>query len=223
MKNSSLKQVLPSKMMSKNTLHEQRKKSEDMPKVTKEFLRGNEKLCENILKNKKKKGGPYSKNERDARRREVHSLHFEYGYSAVKISEFLKTNRNTINGDISYWYSKIAKDWDGADPSFLIKDQVERLNLHRTRLREYLDGAFLLQERLAIQKSMLDVESKIGQIVFKMFHSEENIGKHIAHRLNKWMAENKKDDRYISYGDYLRVPSKNFDKIRYLMNKGESD
>jgi len=54
-----------------------------------------------------KKGGRYNKKDQEERRRKVHRLYFEYGYSARKISEMMKINRNTINADIKYWYSEI--------------------------------------------------------------------------------------------------------------------
>lgn len=206
--------------MSKNTLEKQDKKPEDLPDVSKEFLRGNEKLCKNILKNKKSNGGPYSKKERQTRRNKVYRLHFEYGYSAVKISEILKINRNTINGDISYWYGKIGKGWDGVNPDDFVMEHVERLNLLRTRLREYLDESFNLQEKLSVEKQILDVESKIGYTVMKTFQSQEYVGKQITHWLNKWMKENKKEERYISYGDSVRVPGKSYEKIRHLIKEG---
>jgi len=220
LRNSSLKQVLCSKCMSKNTQKNQAKKLEELPEVSKEFLRGNEKLCKNILKNKKSKGGPYSKTERQTRRNEVYRLHFEYGYSAVKISEFLKINRNTINGDISNWYRKIGKGRDVVNPGDFVIEHIERLNLLRTRLREYLDESSNLQEKLAVERQILDVESKIGYTVMKAFHSQEQFGKQVTHWLNKWMKENKKEARYISYGDYLRVPGKSYEKIRHLIKEG---
>jgi len=36
-----------------------------------------------------KKGGPYSKDEREKRQNEVFRLHFEYGYSATKIADLM--------------------------------------------------------------------------------------------------------------------------------------
>ena len=60
--------------------------------VTPEFLV--ESINEEYQKNKK--GGPYSKIERKKRQHEVAKLHFEYGYSARKISEMMKINRATI-------------------------------------------------------------------------------------------------------------------------------
>lgn len=44
------------------------------------------------------------------RQNEVYRLHFKRGYSAVKISEMMKINRNTINKDITYWYSILGNE-----------------------------------------------------------------------------------------------------------------
>lgn len=52
-----------------------------------------------------KKGGPYTKDERETRQKEVSRFYFEFGYSAVKIADLMKVNRNTINEDIKYLYS----------------------------------------------------------------------------------------------------------------------
>ncbi len=41
-----------------------------------------------------KKGGPYTEKEQEDRRKQVYELHFEKGFSAVKIGEMLKVNRN---------------------------------------------------------------------------------------------------------------------------------
>ena len=50
-----------------------------------------------------KKGGPYTKKQREDRRDEVFRLHFENGYSAVKISKLLDVTRITIDDDVKYW------------------------------------------------------------------------------------------------------------------------
>ena len=62
-----------------------------------------------------KKGGPYTKKEQEERRDEVFRLHFEHGYSALKISELMKINRNTINEDIKYLYSQVTNEFDGSE------------------------------------------------------------------------------------------------------------
>ena len=48
-----------------------------------------------------KNGGPYPIQAKKTRRDEVFRLHFDYGYSARKIADMLKINRNTINSDIT--------------------------------------------------------------------------------------------------------------------------
>ena len=66
---------------------------------------------------KEKKGGPYTKDERLRRQNEISRFYFEYGYSATKISEMMKVNRNTINADIKCIYSNIKDEVveDGSD------------------------------------------------------------------------------------------------------------
>jgi len=87
-----------------------------LPQVSVQFIKDNQKHYKKISKSRKKKGGPYSKADRHTRRDDVYRLHFEHGYSALKISELMNINRNTINGDVDYWYSIILKDSNMFNP-----------------------------------------------------------------------------------------------------------
>ena len=75
----------------------------------------------------KKKGGPYSKKDRNLRMEKVSRLHFEYGYSANKISELLNVNRNTINNDIRNMYLTFKKYWNKISTVSLLQSHVESL------------------------------------------------------------------------------------------------
>ena len=86
------------------------------------------------LEIKSKKGGPYTKQEQEKRRDEVFKLHFEYGYSATQISEMLKINRNTINSDVSFLYSKLYDESDKRTYSNWMDKQLCRLESQRVRL-----------------------------------------------------------------------------------------
>ncbi len=189
-------------------------KQSGMPQISKKFIQENQ-----THKNARKKGGPYSKADRQIRRKEVYRLHFEYGYSALKISELMKINRNTINGDIQFWYSKVVKNWDNSSPTFLVIKNVERLELQRTRLTEELAKTKDLKEKLAIERMILDVESKISQTQLKLCGSGEKVHELATKWLNDWMKENNREERYISYGDLMRTPAKSYEKIRSLMKK----
>jgi len=82
-----------------------------------------------------KKGGPYSKKEQEDRRQEVFKLHFEKRYSALKISEMLNVNRNTINEDIRYWYSELAQELNHDVVTWAI-EQFHSLESQKNRLVE---------------------------------------------------------------------------------------
>ncbi len=150
--------------MSKITQENQVKKLEVLPEVSKEFLIGNKEPCSKISKHRNKKGGPYSKKDRNLRMQKVSRLHFEYGYSANKISELLKVNRNTINNDIRNMYLTFRKYWNKISAVSLLQSHVESLLAQKRRLREELDITKKLSEKLAIEKMILQVESKIQQI-----------------------------------------------------------
>jgi len=202
--------------MSKETNKSKNKQSSELPDITKQFLKDNQTSCK-TTKSRKKKGGPYSETDRQKRRNEVYRLHFEYGYSALKISELMKINRNTINGDIQYWYSKVEKNWRASSLEFLVAKNIERLELQRTRLREYLNNTNNLQEKLGIERMILDVESKISNTLLKLCDSIEKKHKLGTKWLNEWMEKNGRNDRYISYGDLMQVPRKSYEKICGLM------
>ena len=74
----------------------------------------------------KKNGGRYNKKDQDKRRGQVHTLHFEKGYSAVKIAQTLGVSRNTINEDIKYWYSNIKEEVKQENDDYIIR-QMGRL------------------------------------------------------------------------------------------------
>ena len=186
----------------------------ELPEVSKEFWQENQKI-----KHAPKKGGPYSKQNKDARRNEVYRLHFDYGYSARKISELMKVNRNTINGDISYWYSKITEDYNLFNPEPEILITVHRLENQRTRLREELDKAVSIQEKLAIERFIYDINSKILNTHQRFAESSKRIWDLSINGINEWMKENKKTERYLTLSDKLSVSSKAKEKISKIIKE----
>ena len=174
---------------------------------------------QNISKLGNKKGGPYTKKQQEKRRNEVYRLHFEFGYPALKISELMKINRNTINVDIQFWYSKVVKNWNDSSPKFFVVRNVERLELQRTRLTEELARTKSLKEKLGIERMILDVESKISQTQLKLCSSKERIHELATEWLNNWMKKNNHEKRYVSFGGVISVPSKSYEKICSLMKK----
>ena len=160
-----------------------------------------------------KKGGPYSKDEQRKRRDEVYRLHFEYGYSARKISEFLKINRGTINRDIMYWHVNIVKKWRHLDPEIFVMNQIERFELQRTRLRKQLDSLQSFQEKITVEKFIFNIDMKIGNLQVRLVDAKSKIKSHAANQINRYFKEKKVKRRVLTSDVFVEVSDKALEKI----------
>jgi len=180
--------------------------------VSNDFLEENKKNLTQFSP-RPKKPGPYSTKEKESRRNEVYRLHFEYGYSARKIAELMKINRNTVNGDINYWYSKIIINSDLLNPEVAVIVALQRFEIQRSRLREQLDKAENFQEKLALERLMFDIDSKISYTNNKLSESTKKIWDWSMKNLNDWLKANKKTDRYLTLFDTIAVSAKAKEKL----------
>ncbi|QLH10956.1 hypothetical protein [Nitrosarchaeum sp. AC2] len=160
-----------------------------------------------------KNGGPYTKSEKRKRLDEVYRLHFEYGYSARKIADFLKVNRGTINRDIMYWYANISNKWRHLDPAIYVINQVERLELQRTRLRKQIDKVESFQEKIIIEKLVLDIDMKIANFQIRLVEATSNIRRKTVEGINHWYEKEKNKKRVFASDIFLEVSEKAREKI----------
>lgn len=168
---------------------------------------------------KSKKGGPYSKQDKQSRRNEVLKLHVEYGYSARKISEMMKISRNTINSDVNYWYSRLEQESESISVDACLSKITNRLESQRSRLREELDKTTDLQEKLSIDKMLLDIDGKLIQFYIKMKTADNAVYDSATNRLNEWMKKKKYDHRFMTMGDLCSLSFKTFDKIMKIVKE----
>lgn len=186
----------------------------EIDSISSEFIEEN--LCQAMPKSPKTR--IYTKDEKEKRRNEVYRLHFDYGYSARKIADMMKINRNTINSDIQYWYSQVTIKWKSVDPTSWIIRYIERLELQKTRLREEIDKTKNVQEKISIERLILDVESRILQTQLKLLESIRLNHELATKWLNDWMKKGKHKERYITYYDILGVSAKSKEKINKIIN-----
>ena len=203
-------------------LAQPKKESSDLPNVSNNFIHDDHQFLKTQKFPRHKKGGPYSKGNRLARRKEVYRLHFDYGYQASKIADLLQINRNTIYDDISFWYDESVLQVNEFDPSTAISIDLQRLEIQRTRLREELDKAKTFQEKLALERLILEVNSKIFNIYNRLGNSTRNLNNHATKKLNKWLKDHKRDERYLTILDYFSVSSKAFEKIAEIIKDDKS-
>jgi len=183
-----------------------------LPNVSDDFIHGDHQFLKTQNFQRHKKGGPYSKGNRLARRKEVHRLHFEYGYTASQVADLMKVNRNTIYADLNYWYEQSFLNVNRYDPSEAIQINIQRLDVQRTRLREQLDKAETFQEKLALERLMFAIDTKIFDTHIRLTNSIRNGHDRSTKRLNEWLKDHKKDERYLTFSDRFSVSLKAFMK-----------
>ena len=185
--------------------------------VSNEFLKQNSKHAK--TKRPVKKGGPYPRIDKDKRRDEIYRLHFEYSYSARKIADLMKVNRNTVNGDIDYWYSHIFKRVNILNPEFKIVTGLERMQIQLTRLREQLDKTKSISERISIERLMYDINSKILYTYQKLAISSIRTLDMATQWYNDKMKKKNLSERGISYYDTITVSDKAHERINRIVNE----
>jgi len=192
----------------------------EIEEISKEFVTENK---EQILKfNNRKKGGPYSKHEKEKRRNEVYRLHFEYGYSARKIAEFMKVNRNTINVDINYWYSNILKRTDIFQPEYAVIITLQRFEIQRSRLREKIDQCDSAKETIALERLIYDIDSKIVYTLHRLAESQKRMMDYSTDRINDWYKDNGKNKRCMNFFDRVTVSKIAKEKIDKIFKEDHS-
>ena len=131
----------------------------------------------------------------------------------------MKVNRNTVNGDIDYWYSKIVVNTSKFDPLYAIMINLQRLDIQRSRLREQLDKTKIFQEKLALERLILEIDSKILNTHYKITNSTRNLIDWSTERINDWLKDNKKNKRFLTMFDRISVSVKAKEKIDKIIKQ----
>ncbi len=187
----------------------------ELPQITSDFLDENEKLCQSMPKSHKP--GPYTKFEKETRRDEVYRLHFDYGYSGRKISKLMKKPRSTINSDIDFWYSKILDTRSHLHPEHTIIVNLSKTEQQRIRIRQYLDNCDSLQDKLAIERMLIDIDFRINNTYLKLSNTSQKKFDFILEELNRLAEEKNLKHRFHSYFQISQVTEKTQKKIEKLI------
>ena len=194
--------------------------TEDL-EVSQEFIE--ESLCaiQNIVK-PRQKFAPFTKKERQKRRLEVFRLHIDLGCSAVKISEMMNINRNTVNQDIKWCYEQIQTL--DKTPDQMFDRQLFRHETQRERLVRALEQTVNLQEKLSIEKLLLDLDSKIASIMLKVIDYQKEAAISSMKSINEYLDKNHKNDdfpRFVLKQEFDEVTTETRKNIDDLIAKGK--
>jgi len=195
--------------------------TEDL-EVSQEFIEESIDAIQNIVK-PSQKFAPFTKKERQKRRLEVFRLHVDLGCSAVKISEMMNINRNTINQDIKWCYEQIQTSLDKT-PGQMLDRQLFRHETQRERLVRNLEQTTNLQEKLAIEKLLLDLDSKIASIMLKVNDYQKEAYLNSMKSINEYLDKNHKNDdfpRFVHKQEFDEVTTETRKKIDDLVANGK--
>ena len=175
------------------------------------------------LQPKPRKGGRYTKIEQNKRREQVYDLHFEYSYPANQIAKKLNVNRNTINNDISYLYSQHHSDVSERSYDDGLNKQFLRFESQRSRLRMQLDHDLTIQDRLKIEKIILDLDWKISSLFLKVATGAQKNWSVINSKINEFMKYHNFKTRFLMLNSIFKLPEKSQDEIFAILKKNHAD
>lgn len=164
-----------------------------------------------------KKGGPYSKSDREKRRAEVYRLHFELYYSALKISHMMKINEKTIYDDIKFWNKKLASELFNADPNSLFMKQIKDFEAQKNRLIKKLEDKSA--NYASIERIILDVNSRLASFQHKLFFNIDRTHDEVIRQLNIMEVERETGRRWVGKYEIFRTTKETQAKIKQIMKQ----
>ena len=127
-----------------------------------------------------KKGGPYTKHQKEERRKKVNELYFDKHLSALKIADILGVNRNTVNKDIKLAYLQISESFP--DNSLLVfLHSIKKIESQRINIEKDLENEKDLSKKIILEKFLFQINNSITKFYQKMtFHEYD-----VVHRFRK--------------------------------------
>ena len=192
----------------------------EIPRIDKEFIEENNKLGK-TMQILPKKGGPYTRAERQKRRDEVFKMHFLYGWPASRIARVMQVNRNTINNDLYTAYPALYKEWRLKEQFIgaYLEKQMIRMDWQRAKLLEMLGDDTRIEHRLAIEKLILDIDSRLASTMIKGASTSDSIQHEVVQRLNEASENHGLDHRWISKWQMLKATPRQYARIQAILDE----
>ena len=178
--------------------------------INQEFIEQNKSTNLNLVRhrhNHRQKFAPFTKSQRRKRRMEVYKLHFEHGMPATRIAQMMMVDRNTINNDLNILYREALTDYSPEDMSLddILQKQLLRLETQRDRLGLYLCDAKDINNKIAIERLIADIDFKLIGAIEKIHHNERRFWNEIIKGVNKIAENNNLHMRYTSLFELHKI------------------
>jgi hypothetical protein len=119
----------------------------------------------------------------------------------------MKVDRNTINNDLKILYREALTDYSPEDMSLddILQKQLLRLETQRDRLGVYLCDSKDINNKIAIERLIADIDFKLIGAIEKILHNESRFWDEILKGVNKVAEIKKLDLRYTSLFELHKI------------------
>jgi len=166
-----------------------------------------------------KKGGPYSKKEREIRRHKVAELYFEKGFDALTISRMLNVNRNTISNDLKVCFTQLKNEHNDFDAGTVCITQFHRMEIQRRRFVDFLNKTLEFHDRLTLERMISDIDNRMLQAGIRIDSNSTNVEKLAVGVFNIWAKHQNPTFQGISMNSLRRVSVEAHEKIDKIMEE----
>ncbi len=129
----------------------------------------------------------------------------------------MKMHRHTIESDIKFWNKKLASELFNADPNSFFMKQIKEFEAQKNRLIKKLDDKSV--NYTAIEKMILDVNSRLGLFLHKLFYNMECTQTEVLRQLNLVEVERESHARWIGKYEIFKTTKETQEKIRQIMSE----
>ena len=169
----------------------------------------------------KKRSGSCSKGQREKRRQEVFRLHFILGYSMVEIAKLMNFNYKTVEKDVTQLNARLAKEWGRTPLRAFIQKQITRLEFQRTRLMTMLEKVENPETKLRTEQLILEIDSRLAQLVSRMIGSRERIADTASKVMNKEAEKQGWNIRWISSRTLTSLPRNKHEQVMQIVEDSQ--
>jgi len=131
----------------------------------------------------------------------------------------INVNRNTINSDVDFLYSKIIDSTNFIYPENAIITNLSGMEQQKIRIREYLDNYKSLKDKLAIERMLNDVTFRINNTYLKLSDSAQRKFAYIVNEMNNLAEKNHLETKFLTLFDTIIVSPNTQKKIKKLIHE----
>lgn len=135
----------------------------------------------------------------------------------VEIAKLMNFNYKTVEKDVAELNSRLAKEWGRTHLRAFVQKQITRLEFQRTRLMTMLGKVENPETKLRTEQLILEIDSRLAQLVSKMIGSRQRIADAASKLMNKEAEKRGWRMRWISSQTLTGMPKDKHEQVMRIV------